>query len=693
VLRGGGPGASVSVTLSGASELTIEARDAGDGIACDHADWADARVLLMDGTELWLSDLPMLTPEPRPRSIAEPPFSFVYGGKTSDELLSTWQFKESTKRLDASRTERTQVYSDPQTGLVVRCVLLEYEDFPTVEWTLHFKNTGGRNTPVLSDIFPLDTRFRGREGAECLLHHSVGSPCQPNDYQPLETTLGPGDRMQVTAACGRPTSSDLPCFNIEWPPDAPDESRSEGVIVVVGWPGQWAVDFMRDSSDGLRVCGRQELTRFRLLPGEEVRSPLVVLQFWRGGDWIRAQNTWRRWMIAHNLPRPGGKLVAPHYGSCFGNLQPSAEEEIAVIKGFLREGIRLDYWYLDAGWYPNGGSWVNTGTWKVDTQRFPHGLRQVADILHDNGIKFVVWFEPERVTAGSWLARNHPEWVIGGKSGGLLNLGNPEAWAWLVNHFDHLITSEGIDVYRQDFNIDPLHYWRSSDAEDRLGITEIKHVTGYLAYWDELLRRHPGMLIDTCASGGRRNDLETLRRAVPLLRSDYWNDPIAQQSQTYGISLWIPYHGSGMAAADSYWFRSCIFPASRVGCDTRKKDLDYPLIRRMIGEFRRVEPYLLGDYYPLTPYSLENDVWIAWQFDRPETGEGMVQVFRRAESTLEAARIRLRGLMPEASYSIASLDSLRTSKLSGKELMEEGLDVTIAKRPGAVFLTYEKVTP
>ena len=69
--------------------------------------------------------------------------------------------------------------------------------------------------------------------------------------------------------------------------------------------------------------------------------------------------------------------------------------------------------------------------------------------------------------------------------------------------------------------MDPLSFWRDNDAEDRQGITEIRHVEGYLAYWDELRRRHPEMLIDTCASGGRRNDLETLRRAVPLLRSDF----------------------------------------------------------------------------------------------------------------------------------------------------------------------------
>ena len=226
-------------------------------------------------------------------------------------------------------------------------------------------------------------------------------------------------------------------------------------------------------------------------------------------------------MIAHNIPRPDGKLVPMHYGTCFSNLQPLAEEEIPVIKGFIREGVKLDYYFIDAGWYPDRGNWPITGTWEVDTTRFPNGLREVADLLHANGMKFVVWFEPERVTAGSWLAEKHPEWVLGGSAGGLLNLGDPEAWRFILERIDGLLTSQQIDVYRQDFNMDPLGHWRGNDAPDRQGITEIRHVEGLLAYWDELHRRHPDMLIDTCASGGRRIDLETLRRAVPLWRSDY----------------------------------------------------------------------------------------------------------------------------------------------------------------------------
>ena len=75
----------------------------------------------------------------------------------------------------------------------------------------------------------------------------------------------------------------------------------------------------------MRVAAGQELTKFRLLPGEEVRTPLVVLQFWKG-DRIHSQNVWRRWMIAHNLPRPGGTLPPPFTSACMGLHQSEASE-------------------------------------------------------------------------------------------------------------------------------------------------------------------------------------------------------------------------------------------------------------------------------------------------------------------------------------------------------------------------------
>ena len=89
----------------------------------------------------------------------EPFFSFNYDGKPSSEFLKTWELKRASRKLDDNRTEHTLTYTDPKTGLVVRCVGIEYRDYPCVEWTLFFKNTSDKDTPILSDIQALDLQI------------------------------------------------------------------------------------------------------------------------------------------------------------------------------------------------------------------------------------------------------------------------------------------------------------------------------------------------------------------------------------------------------------------------------------------------------------------------------------------------------------------------------------------------------
>ena len=680
VLREGMEGVPLSVDLGGATSFVLEAADAGDGIASDHADWADAKVLLADGSELWLGELP------EDRRGLDLPFSFVYGGMPSRWLLPAWNRTAQETALDANRVRRTTTWTDAKTGLEVRCESVEYRDFPVAEWTLHFRNRGDAETPILEDIRALDVRFDERQGGEFVLHGCQGDTCTPDSYQPYAIPLGPGDRHTFSPPGGRPTEAAFPYYNLALP--------GGGVIMALGWPGQWSATFAREGVDTVHVLGGQERTHFLLRPGEEARSPLAVLLFWRGGDWLRAQNIWRRWLVAHNLPRPGGQLVPTHYGSCWSStLNPSADEELAIVDGFAREGIHLDYYFIDAGWYPNQGSWVNVGTWEVDRARFPRGVREVADRVHRQGTKFVLWFEPERVVDGSWLAVQHPEWILSDGGTQLLNLGHPEAWKWVVERIDGLLTSEAVDVYRQDFNLQPLGCWRAADAPDRQGLAEMRHVEGYLAFWDELLRRHPNLYIDSCASGGRRNDLETLRRSVPLLRSDCFSPAESQQAHTLGLALWLPYFGSGMAPGDVYWYRSCLFPASRIGIDTRTKDQDYSLLKKMMAEFHAVEDYLLGDFYPLTAHQLTLDVWVAWQFDRPELGQGMVQAFRRDQSPYETARLRLRGLDPEAVYRLHDFDQTHPWEARGRDLLETGLLVRLPQPRSSCLIRYERVSP
>jgi alpha-galactosidase len=395
------------------------------------------------------------------------------------------------------------------------------------------------------------------------------------------------------------------------------------------------------------------------------------------------------------------------------------ENQKQFIDRFLELGINIDHWWMDTGWYYTQGVpdaeltepfrqrknqdtlWEVFNVWEYNHGRFPRGIRAVSDYAHDKGIKTILWFEPERVTPGSWQHKAHPEWCLRASSTDqmLLNLGQADALQWATDRISQVIQEQGVDVFRSDFNMDPLDHWRQNDIADRQGITENHWVRGYLAFWDGLFARHPGLLIDSCASGGRRNDLETMRRAVPLWKCDYAIEPVGMQCQTYGLAMWIPYFGNAGGQMDPYVFRSNMFPAITKGAwedrsprhDIRQNQ-DYGPLRRMIDQWRRVAPYYLGDYYPLTPYSLEkSNVWIAWQFQALNAAEGVVHAYRRPGSQrMPSQSFKLRGLDGSVKYEVTNLDDISVQLVAGHELMENGLTVVLREAPAAAVVVYKK---
>jgi alpha-galactosidase len=653
------------------------------------------------------------------------PFSFEYGGVPSSELLKRCTVKDTSNELDKYRTQRIIEWSDPNTGLLVKCSAVAYSDYPTVEWTVYIENKGTADSPLLKNIQALDAAFtHPAESSEFVLHHFKGGSAFQDDYQPLTTTLTANMEKVITPFGGRPTNDNMCYFNLEMPGPVKTEvigktaiwqktrtirQLGDGVIIALGWPGQWSIKFNRNGDRAVKIAAGQETTNFILHPGERVRSPLVALQFYTG-EFIRSQNIWRKWMREHNLPKLGGKVPTSLFMAAsshqFTEMTKATEKnQIQFVNRYIEEGLKPDYWWMDAGWYKlYDDSWVYTGTWEIDPNRFPRGFKPISDNAHAKGVKILVWFEPERVTEHTWLWDKHPEWLLSPKAvpdrvgwmrqWKLLNLGNPETCQWLINHVDTLMKDNGIDLYRQDFNIDPLFFWRGGDSENRQGITENFYVQGYLAYFDELVRRHSDMIIDSCASGGRRNDLETMRRALPFIRSDYIVEPIGQQGHMYGISMWLPFFGTCPSPLDfdMYNLRSIMAPLEAASFEMRDPNLNYESIRTWYKQWRAVSPYYAGDYYPLTDYSISDNTWIAWQFDRPDLGEGVIQAFRRPNSPIEACRFPLKSLDSKAQYEVHDLDSSTSSVLSGKQLMEDGLAVSMLARPSAVIITYKKVT-
>ncbi len=619
---------------------------------------------------------------------AEPFFSFSYGGRPSSELLGSWNWRRCCRRLDEARTEHMLVGTDRKTGLLLTCIGVEYRDFPTVEWTLYFQNTGGKDAPILADVQALDSVFRRGDGGEFVLHHLVGDRCSMESFTPQRTVLGPNVDKRLAPCGGRPSDGQWPYYNLERP------REKQGMLLAIGWPGQWESRFIRDGKQGLRVLAGQQLTHLTLHPGERIRTPLIVLQFYKG-DWLHGQNVWRRWMFAHNFPKDHDKPLAARMSAAsvqFCDFHCTEAKDLDFIDRITKQRLPFDYWWMDAGWYEmDGTDWWNVGTWEVDRKRFPQGIRAISDRCHANGMQVIVWFEVERAHRGTWMAKNHPDWVFAGKDDGLVRMDKPDAVRWLTDHIDKMISREGVDLYRSDFNLAPLHYWRENDAADRQGITENHYIEGYLAYWDELRRRHPGMLIDSCASGGRRDDLETMRRAVPLLRTDFEGNPEGNQCHTYGFALWLPYFDAVHNWQDNvYRFRSSIAPFLTCNWNVCDKQFPFERAKQLVRQWRSVADYYWGDFYPLGQHSTDDDVWMAWQFDRPDWGGGLIQAFRRPNSPYVAARYRLHALDPNAVYVLTDLDSPGTVEKIGRELMQPGLLISIEAQPGALLLVYKK---
>ena len=483
-----------------------------------------------------------------------PPFSFMYDGDPSASLFTTWESSNETTHHDDAKTEGILTYRDRKSGLVVQCEWEFFSDFPAVEWVVTFRNEGTADTPILGDVQALDAVFTRNEEDEFILHRALGSSASRDDFAPITDVLHPNTKIELAPVGGRSSNTRaLPFFNIE--------TTCGGVMLGIGWSGQWSASFQTDDAKKLKLRAGMELTHLKLHPGEEIRTPRILLLFWEGEDRMRGHNLLRRFILAHRTPQQDGKPVTTPFSASGSPLNESTESnQIAFTKRYHELGLGIEYWWLDAGWF-DGGWPSGVGTWTIRKDHFPNGLKPLSDAAEAAEMKFLLWFEPERVYQGSWLDTEHPDWVlkIPDNPNGLLNLGNLEARRWLTDHISGMITEQGISVYRQDFNMDPLLHWRAADTLERQGMTEIRHIEGLYAFWDALLNRHPGLIIDNCASGGRRIDLETTSRSVPLWRTDYdYFEPNGYQCHTYGLHFYLPCSGTGSNNPNSYESRSAM---------------------------------------------------------------------------------------------------------------------------------------
>ena len=631
-------------------------------------------------------------------ALDHPPFSFLLGGESSRQGMANW---ESVPVAGGEGRREQHRCSDPTTGLRVDVHLRRFDDFPAWEWVLELTNCGTGNTPVISDLLALDLTVPAGDSDDPVVHHARGSSCEIDDFVPRTDRLTQGRALEIKPSGGRSSNGVLPFFNLQ--------VEGGGYTLAIGWSGQWRARIER-SEDAVWIGAGMEHLGTYLKPGEAIRSPRILLIEWEGDDADTGTNLLRRMLLAHYSQRNlDGSLSMPPTAHSRQLLyyftgHVSEEDHLAAID--RASEIGLEAFWVDALWYGEGEQWwEEVGNWTIHRQRFPRGLKPIADKAHAQGMKFILWFEPERVRPKTPLPREHPEFLLEhpGQSDDLLfDLGNPEARAWMTETISAVIAEAGVDIYRQDHNLDPLEYWLAADEPGRRGMTEIRHIEGLYAMWDDLRRRHPGLVIDNCASGGRRLDLETTSRSFPLWRSDYtdlgaasegFRCEIGAQCQTAGLSRWLPLHTASVWRIEPYSVRSSVSSGLVFYPDIRPADYPVEAAHSALAEMARLRPFFLGDHHLLLPLTANEHDWCAYQFHREDLGAGIALFFRRHHSPYPSMECSLKQIDPAAEYEVTTAAQWQRTAprhLSGQDLVQ--LMVSLPAQPSSQLLEYRRVT-
>lgn len=230
-----------------------------------------------------------------------PHISFRYGGKDSDGLLPEWQTEISTEtNARGELTHRT--FTDPETSLKVTVHIQRFDDFPAMDWMVEFENCGTMDTPIIENILPMDVSVPISNQERIKLHYANGSGYRMDDFLPREMNLLPRGHNILKPIGGKSSSGIFPFMNLQ--------RQGCGMVIAIGWTGQWMLDFERDAHE-LRIKSGMERTHLRLHPGEKIRTPRILALLWEGDDEEVGNNLLRQILLAHYSPRIAGELVMP----------------------------------------------------------------------------------------------------------------------------------------------------------------------------------------------------------------------------------------------------------------------------------------------------------------------------------------------------------------------------------------------
>ncbi|TXH33191.1 MAG: alpha-galactosidase [Actinobacteria bacterium] len=385
------------------------------------------------------------------------------------------------------------------------------------------------------------------------------------------------------------------------------------------------------------------------------------------------------------------------------NFAVTSDGQIALAR--KAAGLGAELFVVDDGWFgrrnpdETGGIHDGLGDWWVDPQKFPQGLGPLIDAVRAAGMRFGLWVEPEMVNPDSDLFAAHPDWIYAeprreadqARGQYVLNLNLPEVRTFIIDTLDRLLTDNPIDYVK----------WDANRPMSQVGVARdvwYGHIAALYGIVAEIKRRHPGVLVEACASGGGRIDFGALG-----VFDDFWTsdntDALDRLEIQRAYSLVYPPRAMRAWVTDvpnflsqrsiplQFRFHSAMMGSLGIGCDlTAMSDEDLQASARLIAEYKDMRELMQHFHRLENPSS--NDYRL-FQYSS-QTGAVLFAFLPSSRLGHKPTTVRLRGLDPQARYRFTH--DWQQRETSGEYLMNRGLRLWLQGDYASTVMRFDKVT-
>lgn len=461
------------------------------------------------------------------------------------------------------------------------------------------------------------------------------------------------------------------------------------------YSGGFHVQAETDQIDQVRLVMGMDDSDFlwNLYPGEKFTAPEVCMTYsgsGLGGLSRSIHDGFYRHLIRSPWKDKRRPVLVNNWEATYFNFDGK------VLLDIAREAAKmdLDMLVLDDGWFgKRDDDYSGLGDWFVNEKKLGCSLKELSAQIHEMGLSFGLWFEPEMISEDSDLYRAHPEWAmvvpgrepIRGRSQLVLDMSREDVVEYLKERLFDIMDSADIRYIKWDMNRSLALAYGELFPRERQGELRHRYVLGLYEVMEALLARYPDLLLEGCSGGGGRFDAGMLYYAPQIWCSDN-TDAIERLKIHYGTSFGYPMSAvSAHVSVCPNEQNGRVTPLKTRGICAMQGAFGYELdlgkmteaekeeVKAQVKTFKKhYKLFQFGDYYRISS-PFENGDFTAWEYADREGKEACLSVvFTDLHGNPAPHIVKFEGLCKEKRYEV-SRDGEPLGEFSGAALMNGGL--------------------